>query len=48
MFGGGGEKEFPHAWRAAREVVSLPCFPELADAEVAQVITAVRAACADA
>jgi dTDP-4-amino-4,6-dideoxygalactose transaminase len=48
VFGGGGEKEFPHAWRAAREVVSLPCFPELTDAEVAEVITAVRAACARA
>jgi dTDP-4-amino-4,6-dideoxygalactose transaminase len=48
VFGGGGEKEFPQAWRAAREVVSLPCFPELTDAEVAEVITAVRAACARA
>ncbi len=42
MFGGGGEREFPHAWRAAREVVSLPCFPELTDAEVSEVIAAVR------
>jgi dTDP-4-amino-4,6-dideoxygalactose transaminase len=48
MFGGGGEKEFPHAWRAAREVVSLPCFPELTDAEVSEVIAAVKDACARA
>jgi dTDP-4-amino-4,6-dideoxygalactose transaminase len=48
MFGGGGEKEFPHAWRAAREVVSLPCFPELTDPEVSEVIAAVKDACARA
>ena len=48
MFGGGGEKEFPHAWRASREVVSLPCFPELTDAEVSEVIAAVKDACARA
>jgi dTDP-4-amino-4,6-dideoxygalactose transaminase len=48
MFGGGGEKDFPHAWRAAREVVSLPCFPELTDAEVSEVIAAVKDACARA
>jgi dTDP-4-amino-4,6-dideoxygalactose transaminase len=45
MFGGGGEKEFPQAWRASREVVSLPCFPELTEAEITGVIAAVREAC---
>jgi dTDP-4-amino-4,6-dideoxygalactose transaminase len=48
MFGGGGEKEFPNAWRASREVVSLPGFPELTDAEVSEVIAAVTHACARA
>ncbi len=45
MFGGGGEREFPHAWRAAREVLALPCFPELRDDEVKTVGEAVREAC---
>jgi dTDP-4-amino-4,6-dideoxygalactose transaminase len=34
------------ASRAAREVLSLPCFPELTDDEVETVIQAVRGACA--
>jgi len=44
MFGG-GERRWPEAARAAREVLSLPCFAELADAEVEQVAAAVRRAC---
>lgn len=44
-FGGGGEREWPEAWRAAREVLSLPCFPEMTDDEVEQVAAAVREAC---
>jgi dTDP-4-amino-4,6-dideoxygalactose transaminase len=34
---------FPAAWAAAREVLSLPCFPELRSDEVDAVIAAVRA-----
>ncbi len=44
-FGRGAERLFPEAWRAAREVASLPCFPELTDAEADAVVTAVRRAC---
>jgi dTDP-4-amino-4,6-dideoxygalactose transaminase len=44
MFGGGGERQWPQAWRASREVLALPCFPELTDDEVAAVATAVREA----
>ncbi|HET7344130.1 MAG TPA: DegT/DnrJ/EryC1/StrS family aminotransferase [Methylomirabilota bacterium] len=44
LFGGGGEKEYPNAWRAAREVLSLPCYPELTDDEVDEVAAAVRSA----
>ncbi len=40
-----GEKAWPESARAAREVLSLPCFPELEEDEVKQVITATRAAC---
>jgi dTDP-4-amino-4,6-dideoxygalactose transaminase len=32
----------PRAWAASREVLSLPCFPELTDGEVDAVIDAVR------
>jgi len=35
---------WPEAWRAAREVLSLPCYPEMRDDEVEGVIAAVRAA----
>jgi len=45
LFGGGGEREFPEAWRAAREVCSLPCFAELTDEELERVAAAVRQAC---
>jgi dTDP-4-amino-4,6-dideoxygalactose transaminase len=34
---------FPVAWRAAQEVLSLPCFPELTGAEADQVCAAIRA-----
>jgi dTDP-4-amino-4,6-dideoxygalactose transaminase len=33
---------FPAAWAAAREVLSLPCFPELRSDEIESVIAAVR------
>jgi dTDP-4-amino-4,6-dideoxygalactose transaminase len=46
LFGGGGERQWPEAWRAAREVVSIPCFAEMTDAEVAAVGAAVIEACA--
>ncbi len=36
---------FPHAEQAAREVLSLPMYPELTDGQVAHVCGAVRAAC---
>ena len=39
------ERRWPEAWRAAREVLSLPCFPEMTDTEIEQVGAAVRAAC---
>ena len=45
LFGEDGHARWPQAWRAAREVVSLPCFPEMTGAEVAGVIDAVRRAC---
>jgi dTDP-4-amino-4,6-dideoxygalactose transaminase len=41
MFGPTDERRWPHAWRAAREVLSLPCFAELADKEVEAVAEAV-------
>ncbi len=39
----GAEDAYPHAAAAAREVLSLPCFPEITDAEIEQVADAVRA-----
>jgi dTDP-4-amino-4,6-dideoxygalactose transaminase len=38
-------RRYPEASRAAREVLSLPCFPELTDEEVERVGAAVRQAC---
>jgi len=38
------DRVFPNAARAAAEVLSLPCFPELSDDEVRTVASAVRAA----
>ena len=37
------DRLFPHATRAAAEVLSLPCFPELTDEEVRTVADTVRA-----
>jgi dTDP-4-amino-4,6-dideoxygalactose transaminase len=45
LFGGGGERQWPEAWRAAREVLSLPCFAEMTEAEIAGVGAAVARAC---
>ena len=45
VFAADGERRWPEAHRAAREVLSLPCFPEMTDAEVQGVIDAVRRAC---
>jgi dTDP-4-amino-4,6-dideoxygalactose transaminase len=44
LFGLDGEKRWPQAWRAAREVLSLPCYPEMTDAEIDGVAAAVRTA----
>jgi dTDP-4-amino-4,6-dideoxygalactose transaminase len=44
LFGEDAEHRWPQAWRAAREVLSLPCYPELTDAEVDAVVAAVRTA----
>lgn len=38
------EQAFPRAWRASREVLSLPCFPELTAAEIEAVAQAIRQA----
>jgi dTDP-4-amino-4,6-dideoxygalactose transaminase len=38
------DRAFPNAARAAAEVLSLPCFPELSDDEVRSVADTVRAA----
>jgi dTDP-4-amino-4,6-dideoxygalactose transaminase len=40
------ESRFPEAAQAAREVLSLPCFPELTDAEIGRVADSLRAALA--
>ena len=45
LFGEDGATRWPEAWRAAREVLSLPCFPEMTETEVTGVIDAVRRAC---
>lgn len=45
LFGERNTRAWPGAARAAREVVSLPCFAELTDAEVEEVARAVRLAC---
>jgi len=47
LFGDKDESKFPQAWRASREVLSLPCFPELTDAEVGLVVDAVKHAVAE-
>jgi dTDP-4-amino-4,6-dideoxygalactose transaminase len=39
------DRRWPEAARAAREVLSLPCFAELSDDEVQQTASAVRKAC---
>jgi dTDP-4-amino-4,6-dideoxygalactose transaminase len=44
LFGHDAERAWPHARRAAREVLSLPCYPEMTDAEVDGVIAAVQTA----
>jgi dTDP-4-amino-4,6-dideoxygalactose transaminase len=44
LFGEDAERRWPHAWRAAREVLSLPCYPELGEAEADAVVAAVRTA----
>jgi dTDP-4-amino-4,6-dideoxygalactose transaminase len=38
------ERAFPRAWQASHEVLSLPCFPELTDAEIEAVAGAMRRA----
>jgi dTDP-4-amino-4,6-dideoxygalactose transaminase len=45
LYGGTGEQQWPEAFRAAREVLSLPCFPEMTEAEIEGVAAAVREAC---
>jgi dTDP-4-amino-4,6-dideoxygalactose transaminase len=44
VFGLDAERGWPQAWRAAREVLSLPCYPELSDVEADEVAKAVRTA----
>ncbi len=44
--GGPSEAECPRAWQASREVLSLPCFPELTEGEIDTVANAVRRAIA--
>lgn len=45
LFGGDGERRWPEAWRAAREELAIPCWPEPTDAEVTRVTSAVAEAC---
>jgi dTDP-4-amino-4,6-dideoxygalactose transaminase len=45
MFGGRDAGGWPEASRAAREVISVPCFAELTDDEVKEVAQAMRLAC---
>jgi dTDP-4-amino-4,6-dideoxygalactose transaminase len=40
----GPRQQWPQAWRAAREVLSLPCYPEMTDDETDGVVAAVRTA----
>jgi dTDP-4-amino-4,6-dideoxygalactose transaminase len=44
VFGEHAERRWPQAWRAAREVLSLPCYPEMTDAELDGVVAALRTA----
>jgi dTDP-4-amino-4,6-dideoxygalactose transaminase len=44
MFGLDAERPWPEACRAAREVLSLPCYPEMTDGEIDGVVAAVRTA----
>jgi dTDP-4-amino-4,6-dideoxygalactose transaminase len=44
LFAQDAERAWPQAWRAAREVLSLPCYPEMTDAEIDGVVAAVRTA----
>jgi dTDP-4-amino-4,6-dideoxygalactose transaminase len=48
MFGLADERRWPQAFRAAREVLSLPCYPEMTEGEVAGVADALHRACAAA
>jgi dTDP-4-amino-4,6-dideoxygalactose transaminase len=41
------DRDFPAATQAAAEVLCLPCFPELTDAELDQVADAVKRAVAE-
>jgi dTDP-4-amino-4,6-dideoxygalactose transaminase len=45
LYGSRDERAWPEAARAARDVISLPCFAELTDGEVEEVARAVRLAC---
>jgi dTDP-4-amino-4,6-dideoxygalactose transaminase len=45
MFGTADERRWPQAFRAAREVLSLPCYAELTEAEADGVIGALAGAC---